>query len=122
VVVPTDTEVKLTYSKTPLDWFFYSLTILGIVLCFYWRRRGDVVYAGERPDWRRSLPTAAHEDADSANTSAVDVTVPIDRPLTDAPPNATAAATAVAAARTATATAEADPWFDAPPASTDDDR
>jgi hypothetical protein len=51
VVIPTDNEVTLSYSKTPLDWFFYSLTLFGIGLCFYWRRKGDVVYAGERPRW-----------------------------------------------------------------------
>ena len=52
VVVPTSNEVTLTYSKTPLDWFFYGLTFLGIALCFYWRRRGDVHYDSERPSWR----------------------------------------------------------------------
>jgi hypothetical protein len=51
VVIPTENEVTLSYSKTPLDWFFYSLTLLGIALCFYWRRKGDVVYASDRPDW-----------------------------------------------------------------------
>jgi hypothetical protein len=71
VVVPTDTEVKLTYSKTPLDWFFYSLTFLGIALCFYWRRQGDLVYAGERPDWRRSGSTGTDEVADTTSSSVV---------------------------------------------------
>jgi hypothetical protein len=52
VVVPTSNEVTLTYSKTPLDWFFYGLTFLGIALCVYWRRRGDVHYDSERPSWR----------------------------------------------------------------------
>jgi hypothetical protein len=52
VVVPTSNEVTLTYSKTPLDWFFYGLTFLGIALCFYWRRRGDVHYDSDRPSWR----------------------------------------------------------------------
>jgi hypothetical protein len=27
------------------------LTLAGIALCFYWRRKGDVVYSGDRPDW-----------------------------------------------------------------------
>jgi hypothetical protein len=51
VVIPTENQVTLSYSKTPLDWFFYSLTLVGIALCFYWRRKGDVVYSGDRPDW-----------------------------------------------------------------------
>jgi hypothetical protein len=51
VVIPTENQVTLTYSKTPLDWFFYSLTLFGIALCFYWRRKGDVVYASDRPGW-----------------------------------------------------------------------
>ena len=51
VVIPTENQVTLSYSKTPLDWFFYSLTLVGIALCFYWRRKGDIVYAGDRPDW-----------------------------------------------------------------------
>lgn len=53
VVVPTSNVVTLTYSKTPLDWFFYGLTFLGIALCFFWRRRGDVRYDSDRPSWRR---------------------------------------------------------------------
>jgi len=54
VVIPTDNEVELTYSKTTLDWFFYALTALGIGLCVFWRRRGDMVFAGGRPAWRRA--------------------------------------------------------------------
>jgi hypothetical protein len=51
VVIPTENQVKLTYSKTPLDWFFYSLTLFGIALCVYWRRKGDMVFPSDRPDW-----------------------------------------------------------------------
>ncbi|MGB0114590.1 MAG: hypothetical protein WBP59_15335, partial [Ilumatobacteraceae bacterium] len=51
VVIPTENQVTLSYSKTPLDWFFYSLTALGIGLCIYWRRRGDLDYPSERPSW-----------------------------------------------------------------------
>jgi hypothetical protein len=49
VVIPTENQVTLSYSKTPLDWFFYSLTAIGIGLCVFWRRRGDMVYPSERP-------------------------------------------------------------------------
>jgi hypothetical protein len=53
VVVPTANQVELTYSKTPLDWFFYAVTLFGIGLCVYWRRRGDVQFDSERPSWAR---------------------------------------------------------------------
>ncbi len=55
VVVPTSNQVTLSYSKTPLDWFFYGLTFFGIALCFYWRRRGDVRYDSDRPSWARPV-------------------------------------------------------------------
>ena len=42
VVVPTSNEVRLTYDRSTLDWFFYALTGLGIALCVFWRRRGDM--------------------------------------------------------------------------------
>ena len=51
VVVPTSTDVRMEYQKTSLDWFFYGLTVLGIGLCFFWRRRGDLQFAGEFPSW-----------------------------------------------------------------------
>ena len=44
VVVPTSNDVSLTYERSSLDWFFYALTLCGIALCFYWRRRGDMIY------------------------------------------------------------------------------
>ena len=50
IVVPTSTEVTLTYdSRSALDWFFYLLTAIGIGLCFVWRRLGDVEHADVRP-------------------------------------------------------------------------
>lgn len=53
VVVPTSTEVTMTYdSRAALDWFFYFLTAVGIGLCFLWRRRGDVAHAGPVPSAR----------------------------------------------------------------------
>ena len=51
VVVPTSNDVRMEYQKTSLDWFFYGLTVLGIGLCFFWRRRGDLQFAGEFPSW-----------------------------------------------------------------------
>ncbi|WP_148288705.1 hypothetical protein [Ilumatobacter nonamiensis] len=54
IVIPTETDVKLSYdSHTALDWFFYLLTAIGIGLCFVWRRQGDLQYADVRPGFRR---------------------------------------------------------------------
>jgi hypothetical protein len=58
VVIPTENQVTLSYSKTPLDWFFYSLTAIGIGLCVFWRRKGDMVYPSERPG-RWLVPSSA---------------------------------------------------------------
>ena len=95
VVVPTSNEVVLTYSKTTLDWFFYSLTFIGIALCFYWRRRGDMVFAGDRPSWSPphepgvpdgdgpGLDTAIGADGGSAEDAfgrLTDATVPVGAP------------------------------------------
>jgi hypothetical protein len=49
VVVPTSNHVELTYGRTPLDYITMLLTLGGVVLCFVWRRKGDVVHAGEMP-------------------------------------------------------------------------
>jgi hypothetical protein len=60
VVVPTSNEVTLTYGRSSLDVFFYGLTLIGILLCFYWRWRGDVVY----PDDDRLAGADADDDPD----------------------------------------------------------
>ncbi|MGA9277442.1 MAG: hypothetical protein WBV89_10820, partial [Ilumatobacter sp.] len=53
IVVPTETDVTLTYdAHVALDWFFYLLTAIGIGLCFVWRRQGDLEFAGPRPSFR----------------------------------------------------------------------
>jgi hypothetical protein len=49
VVVPTDTDVHLTFERAPLDWLAYLLTLVGIGLLFVWRRQGDVVHAAAMP-------------------------------------------------------------------------
>jgi hypothetical protein len=71
VVIPTSNDVTLTYGRNALDWFFYALTALGIGLCFYWRRRGDVVYASERPDWRPPQGDSAEESTEPSSTEAI---------------------------------------------------
>ncbi|MFV0309039.1 MAG: hypothetical protein ACK5OX_14990 [Desertimonas sp.] len=42
VVVPTDTEVRLEYSRSGSDTMFYGATVVGIGLLVWFRRRGDV--------------------------------------------------------------------------------
>ncbi len=49
VVVPTSTHVHLHYETSTSDKFFYLLTIVGIGLLVFWRRRGDVVHANTHP-------------------------------------------------------------------------
>lgn len=41
VVVPTSNQVELTFGRSATDWVFTGLTVVGIGLCVYWRRRGD---------------------------------------------------------------------------------
>ena len=54
VVVPTSNDVRLSYdAHVALDWFFYLLTVVGIGLCFLWRRLGDVQYADTKPSFVR---------------------------------------------------------------------
>jgi hypothetical protein len=49
VVIPTSTQVELTYDRSGLDLFFYALTLAGIGLCVYWRRRGDMDFSDPAP-------------------------------------------------------------------------
>jgi len=74
VVVPTSNQVTLSYSKTPLDWFFYALTAVGIGLCVYWRRKGDVEYDSDRPSWRRRPAGPLEDDGLAPPTTPVPVT------------------------------------------------
>ncbi len=75
VVVPTSTDVRMEYQKTSLDWFFYGLTVLGIGLCFFWRRRGDLQFAGEFPSWGSNGTgnDLAADDVDASPTGDVAV-------------------------------------------------
>ncbi|MEX2626123.1 MAG: hypothetical protein WD225_04525, partial [Ilumatobacteraceae bacterium] len=49
VVVPTDTTVEMTFGRSFTDWLFWVMTLGGVALCVYWRRRGDEVFPGELP-------------------------------------------------------------------------
>jgi hypothetical protein len=67
VVVPTSNEVTFSYdARTALDWFFYALTVVGIVMCVVIRRRGDLVYPSERPSFARATgPDGSDEPTDT---------------------------------------------------------
>ncbi len=64
VVIPTSNDVRLHYDESGLDWLFYALTLFGIALCFYWRRRGDVRYASDVPSWKSSDADRGRESGD----------------------------------------------------------
>ncbi|MEO7369875.1 MAG: hypothetical protein ABIZ69_03375, partial [Ilumatobacteraceae bacterium] len=49
VVVPTSTDVHVTYERSTLDYLAYLLTFLGIALLVFMRIRGDVKHANTHP-------------------------------------------------------------------------
>jgi hypothetical protein len=49
VVVPTSTNVHLTYERSQLDYFAYLLTFIGIGFLIFLRVRGDVQHANTHP-------------------------------------------------------------------------
>ncbi len=49
VVVPTSTDVHLTYERSTLDYLAYLLTLIGIGMLIYMRIRGDVRHANTHP-------------------------------------------------------------------------
>ncbi len=81
VVVPTDTHVAFSYGRSMIDYITVLLTLAGIGLCVYWRRRGDVVHDGEMPGGfgvpamapARGLPPSTHADAGRPTASSVSV-------------------------------------------------
>jgi hypothetical protein len=65
VVVPTETEVHLTYGRTGLDWTAYGMTLLGLLLLPLWRRRGDARFPDDDPLAMRfdGAPPVVDDDA-----------------------------------------------------------
>jgi hypothetical protein len=49
VVIPTSTNVHLTYERSQLDYFAYLLTFIGIGMLIFMRVRGDVRHANAHP-------------------------------------------------------------------------
>ena len=68
VVVPTSTHVRLEYTSSTLDKGAWALTLVGVVLLFVWRRRGDVVHASAHP-------YLLEDDRDDASDDDVDDTL-----------------------------------------------
>ena len=59
VVVPTSNHVEMSFGRSATDYITILLTLVGIGLCFLWRRQGDVVHASEEPAawwWRGDVP------------------------------------------------------------------
>ena len=49
VVVPESTHVELNYGRSAVDYLTVLLTLIGIGLCFYWRKVGDVIHTDVVP-------------------------------------------------------------------------
>jgi hypothetical protein len=58
VVVPTSTDVHLTYERSNLDYLAYLLTFIGIAMLIVMRIRGDVRHANAHPFGNESQPIA----------------------------------------------------------------
>jgi hypothetical protein len=94
VVVPTAQEVRLYYGRSTSDLFFYALTLVGIGLLIYLRRKGDVrfddpVPAGTAtapaPDRADDLPAPRWRDDDGDDLPAPVATGPPDLPRNGPP-------------------------------------
>ncbi len=70
VVVPTDTEVRMSYGRTPLDWAAYLLTLLGVLALIGFWRAGPVPIPEGLVDRRRRERAEA---AAAARAAAGDV-------------------------------------------------
>jgi hypothetical protein len=76
VVVPTSTDVHLTYERSGLDYFAYMLTFLGIALLIFMRIRGDVRHANTHPFGSETEGTISgwYEWESTSNGALVDPT------------------------------------------------
>jgi hypothetical protein len=77
VVVPTSTDVHLTYERSQLDYFAYLLTFIGIGFLIFMRVRGDVQHANTHPFGNDSDSTGFQWDdwdSDADETMLIDPT------------------------------------------------
>ncbi len=63
VVVPTDTEVELTYGRTPVEYLAYALTLAGVA---------GLVLLARRPPYRFGTPPQAPGEDDDGEAVALD--------------------------------------------------
>jgi hypothetical protein len=49
VVVPTAAHVELHYGRSAVDYLTMLLTLVGIALCVFWRKVGDVAHVADTP-------------------------------------------------------------------------
>ena len=70
VVVPRSTHVELDYGRSTTDYVTILLTLLGIGLCVFWRRRGDVQHGAAVP--LGLLGTSARDTFDDASDDTFD--------------------------------------------------
>jgi 6-pyruvoyl-tetrahydropterin synthase related domain len=77
VVVPTSTDVHLTYERSTLDYLAYLLTFIGIGLLIFMRIRGDVKHANTHPFGNDpDLEGTGWDDWDSPSGELIDPTPP----------------------------------------------
>ena len=83
IVVPTDTEVSMSYdSRDTLDWIFYLMTAAGLALCVLWKVRGPMDFRDDDDDnhdddgvparFRRRRVPAGGSDVDAHRDHDVD--------------------------------------------------
>lgn len=73
VVVPTDTQVRLDYGRTPVDWTGYALTLAGLVGLVVMWRLGPVAIPEGWLDRRRRLRSEARSGARADAAAQADV-------------------------------------------------
>lgn len=78
VVVPQDTHVELTYGRSMVDYLTVLLTLIGVALCFYWRRAGDVHHVDAAPAGFGPSPAAQGDDGDDDDAGVDEPVTPID--------------------------------------------
>lgn len=74
VVVPTAERVELTFGRSTADWVFTGMSLAGIGLCVYWRRRGDERF--DAPSGERALDGPGGPDVPGDDAFGGPVTVP----------------------------------------------
>ena len=72
VVVPTSTNVSMTFEQSNLDRLAYLLTLLGIVYLVVLRRRGDVHHATAHPFVTTSVAADSFDSFDYSNIGHAD--------------------------------------------------